>query len=176
LPTGRRQPPRLQTHKKTNTAYRPLLLYPNEHNIRIPAFHQHGQHAGDHFLYPTLELPAGTPAGDYHILFVADFNQAEAETNETDNIQSVATKVISPFQVDLTFQSTAIGAGTASPGQNLVVQALMANYGNTAVLPHRGTIGFYLSANNILGAGDVLLATDTVATTFAAGSTEAHNR
>ena len=44
-----------------------------------------------------LVIPTGTAAGSYYVLFVADPANAVAETNETNNVASVALTVNGPF-------------------------------------------------------------------------------
>ncbi|UOQ72479.1 CARDB domain-containing protein [Hymenobacter cellulosilyticus] len=46
--------------------------------------------------YPSLTIPTGTTAGNYYVLFVADYLNTVTETNENNNVASAALTVVAP--------------------------------------------------------------------------------
>jgi subtilase family serine protease len=107
-------------------------------------------------VYPVI--PAGTAAGNYYVLFVADPASAVAETSETNNVRSLALTV-QASTVDLTIQSTYLTPTTTAPGGTTSASCYIYNQGNALASP--ATVGYYLSTNTTLDASDVLLANTT---------------
>jgi subtilase family serine protease len=118
--------------------------------------------------YPnaTITIPATATPGSYYILFVADYQNQVTETNETNNVRSVAFTVVTP-SVDLIIQSPYLSATTSTAGSTISANHYLANQGNTAATSSNA--GYYLSTNTTLDASDVLL-TSTTGGALAAGT------
>ena len=110
-----------------------------------------GQSSGH---YTTLTVPAGTTAGGYYVLFVADYRNQVAESNETNNVMAVGLTVTPP-SIDLTIQQPSISPTNPAPGTALSMSCYINNQGN-AVSPS-SSVGFYLSNDATLDAADQLL-------------------
>ena len=110
-----------------------------------------GQSSGH---YTTLTVPLGTTAGSYYVLFVADPNNAVAESNETNNVTAVSFTVTPP-SFDLTIQQPSISPTNPAPGTPLNMGCYINNQGNSAA--PSSSVGFYLSTDAILDANDQLL-------------------
>ena len=107
--------------------------------------------------YGTTTVPSGLVPGTYYILFVADYQNQESESNEANNVKAVSFTV-SPPGVDLVLQQEQLYPGSTVAGNSLQVSAAILNQGNT--LANSSTVGFYLSANQVFDASDVLLTTN----------------
>ncbi|MFC6222905.1 CARDB domain-containing protein [Hymenobacter artigasi] len=108
--------------------------------------------------YGTAAIPTGLTPGTYYILFVADYQGQVAETNENNNVASVAITVAPPG-VDLIVQQPSLYYSSTVPGGTVQASASVFNQGN--VTATSSTLGFYLSTNTTLDASDVLLSTVT---------------
>ncbi|MBH8568409.1 T9SS type A sorting domain-containing protein [Microvirga sp. STS02] len=108
--------------------------------------------------YGTAAIPTGLTPGTYYILFVADYQGQVAETNETNNVASVAITVAPPG-VDLIVQQPSLYYTSTVAGGTVQASASIYNQGN--VTATSSTMGFYLSTNTTLDASDVLLSTVT---------------
>ena len=108
--------------------------------------------------YGTAAVPAGTAPGTYYILFVADYQNQVAETNETNNVSAVSITVAPPG-VDLVMQQEQLYPSSTVAGNSLSLSAYIYNQGTTTA--SSSTAGFYLSTNTIFDAADVLLSTST---------------
>ncbi len=106
--------------------------------------------------YATLTVPAGTASGSYYVLFVADYLNQLAETNENNNISTATLQVVPPG-IDLTITQAYLSASSTAPGNVLNASSYIQNLGNT--ISPSSTIGYYLSTNNVFDASDVLLYT-----------------
>ena len=65
--------------------------------------------------YATLTVPTGTAAGNYYVLFVADYLNQVAESNENNNVATV-TITVTPPSVDLTIQQASVTPQNTAPG------------------------------------------------------------
>ena len=103
-----------------------------------------------------LVIPAGTAAGRYYVIGVADWNGAAAEGNETNN-----TRVSSSIRVGPDLVVTTFSAPTSAPAGAVVLatQTTRNDGGETAAAT---VTSFYLSSNFTLDGGDLLLATRLV--------------
>ncbi|MCI1189603.1 T9SS type A sorting domain-containing protein [Hymenobacter sp. DH14] len=106
--------------------------------------------------YNNLTIPAGTAAGNYYILFVADPTNTVAESNETNNVSSTPLLLLAPG-VDLIPQQPQLFATNATPGFGIQASCAILNSGTTTA--PSSTLGFYLSSDQTLDASDVLLTT-----------------
>ena len=106
--------------------------------------------------YANLTVPAGTAVGSYYILFVADYLNQVAETNETNNVSTTTLQVVAPG-VDLSISQAYLAQYSTAPGNNLGTSCYIQNTGNTTA--SSSTVGYYLSTNQVFDASDVLLLT-----------------
>ena len=104
----------------------------------------------------TAGLPPGVAPGTYFILFVADYQNQVAETNENNNVSAVSFTV-SPPGVDLVIIQEQLFPSATVAGNFVQLNCAVANQGN--IQANSSTAGFYLSVNQIFDASDVLLAT-----------------
>ncbi|QIX61065.1 T9SS type A sorting domain-containing protein [Hymenobacter sp. BT18] len=115
----------------------------------------------------SFSIPAATTAGSYYVLFVADAQGTIMESNETDNVLSVALTV-KATQADLTLASATLGSSTVVTGNTVTTSVSIKNQGSASAAS--STIGYYLSANTTWDGNDVLLKTVTGASLAAAAS------
>ncbi|GGK57354.1 hypothetical protein GCM10011405_01820 [Rufibacter glacialis] len=102
----------------------------------------------------TLTIPSNTSTGSYYLLFVADYLKNVSESNEDNNVSSVAFSVVPPM-VDFTISSLYLYASSLTAGSSLTVEGYIYNQGNTA--SNSSTVGYYLSTNSTLDAADVFI-------------------
>jgi subtilase family serine protease len=117
----------------------------------------------------TLTIPAETAPGQYYLLAIADPAGSITESDETNNVYAFAFAVAAPAP-DLTLQSPALSAVTVARGAALTATATLANVGTGPALA--GKLQYYLSANDSLESGDVLLG-ESEAAALAAGDSSA---
>ncbi|UOQ53320.1 CARDB domain-containing protein [Hymenobacter cellulosivorans] len=116
--------------------------------------------------YPSLTIPAGTAAGTYYVLFVADYQNQVTETNENNNVASAQLTVVTPG-IDLAIlqaylnQTSSVAGGTVS-GSHYII-----NQGTTAAAS--SNVGYYLSTDATLSTSDVLLSNSASGTLYAGG-------
>lgn len=108
--------------------------------------------------YANPVIPAGTAAGNYYILFVADPLNAVTESIETNNVRSLPLTLLAPT-LDLQVQSVYLTPTSVAPGSITSASCYLYNQGNALASP--ATIGYYLSTNQTLDANDVLLGNTT---------------
>ncbi|MCC3157714.1 T9SS type A sorting domain-containing protein [Hymenobacter sp. 15J16-1T3B] len=109
--------------------------------------------------YGYTNIPATTPTGSYYVLFVADYQDLVTETNETNNVASVAITV-SPPGVDLAIQQAQLGSSSTLAGSSIYASAYLYNLGNMNATASR--VGYYLSTNTTFDASDVLLSSTSM--------------
>ena len=98
----------------------------------------------------TLVIPAGTPTGSYYVFAKADSASALIETQEINNTY-VRLLRIGP---DLIVSSVTVPASVRAGG-SMTVSDVTRNQGGAAA--GASTTVYYLSADSVLGGGDVLL-------------------
>ncbi|MBG8555034.1 CARDB domain-containing protein [Hymenobacter guriensis] len=105
----------------------------------------------------TLTIPVGTVVGSYFILFVADPATAVEESDEANNLASVALEVTEPLLPDLAFvaSGTTLSAASATAGSSVLVTSAITNAGNgpATSIP----FAVYLSTDQSLDAADILV-------------------
>ncbi|GAB3581932.1 CARDB domain-containing protein [Hymenobacter daeguensis] len=104
--------------------------------------------------YATLTVPTGTTAGNYYVLFVADYQSQVPESNEANNVSAVSLTVTLP-SIDLTIQQAAVTPQNTAPGMPLNMSCYIANQGNA--IANSSSVGFYFSTDATLDATDQLL-------------------
>ena len=97
-------------------------------------------------------------AGSYYPLFVADYQNQVAESDEANNVTAV-NFTVTPPSIDLTIQQPSITPSNPAPGTALNMSCYINNQGNL-VFPS-SSVGFYLSTDQTLVASYVLMTTVT---------------
>ena len=113
-----------------------------------------------------LLVPVGTAAGSYYVLFVADPTNVVTETNETNNVSSVALTVIAPT-VDLSVTYPYLSLTTVAAGASTSASCYLNNLGNAVASP--ANVGFYLSTDNVFSANDVLVGSQANTSLYGGG-------
>ena len=104
----------------------------------------------------TAAIPSSLAPGTYYILFVADYQNQVAESNENNNVTAVSFTVTPPG-VDLVIQQAQLYPTSTVAGNSVQTSCLIVNQGNVTAIS--STVGFYLSTNPVFDASDVLLNT-----------------
>ena len=117
----------------------------------------------------TFALPGTLAAGNYYIGAIADYNNAIAESNETNNPSvGVAISVTAPSQPDLdVYYTPTLSVSSVAKGGSVTIYYDVNNLGTGAA--GSSTSGIYLSSDSTITTSDTLLTTDAVAS-IAAGS------
>jgi subtilase family serine protease len=115
----------------------------------------------------TVHLPMSTAPGAYYVLAKADYDAAVAESVETNNVKPSGVIRIGP---DLIVSGLVAPASVAA-GTAFTVTDTTTNQGGGAA--DSSTTRFYLSANTLLDAADLVLGNRAVAVLAAAGSSSA---
>src|SRR5262249_19820920 len=99
---------------------------------------------GTYTINKSITLPAGTAAGDYYLLFAADDGNAQAETDETNNVRAAAIHAAPPVTwVDWT-SGTAGASGSASGVLNLGTSSVAVSYsGEIAFIQTNGGTNYW---------------------------------
>jgi subtilase family serine protease len=103
----------------------------------------------------TLTIPAGTGAGLRYVVARADADLAIPEADENNNVTARAITL----GADLTFQDLTVPA-VAAAGDTITVSDTVKNVGGGTADP--STTRYYLSADGVLGGGDVALGSRAV--------------
>jgi subtilase family serine protease len=112
----------------------------------------------------TVVLPSGLAAGQYFLLAEADGDNAVVESSETNNVK------YTPVRIGPDLVPTALTAPTsAGAGSTIAVTDTLANQGGGDAAA--STTRFYLSANSLLDASDVVLNGARAVPGLAAGAT-----
>ncbi|HET6370878.1 MAG TPA: CARDB domain-containing protein, partial [Nitrospiria bacterium] len=111
----------------------------------------------------SLPIPPALAVGTYYVVSVADSGNAVTETNETDNTRATSgTYAIGPDLVVFSLVATPSGG-------NVSASDTERNQGNQAAGPFE--VSFYLSSDNTLDGGDLLIGSRTVAAGLAVNAT-----
>ncbi|MBO2012402.1 CARDB domain-containing protein [Hymenobacter negativus] len=104
--------------------------------------------------YANLTVPVGTAAGNYYVLFVADYQNQVSESNENNNVATV-NLTVTPPSIDLTIQQATVTPQNIAPGTPLSMSCYIDNQGNA--MANSSSVGFYFSTDATLDAADQLL-------------------
>ena len=104
----------------------------------------------------TIEIPKGTEIGSYYILLMTDFRNYISESNESNNVASVALEIVMP-QIDLSVEKYYYNNTIdVNPGSYLSIENYLYNKGKDYV--NSTVTGYYLSSDTIFdNPGDVYL-------------------
>lgn len=102
----------------------------------------------------SINIPASTAIGTYYVLFVVDYQNLVTEANETNNTTSTTLNIVAPG-VDLFLSQPSTSPTSAGAGVPFNAFVTISNLGNSAT--QSSNVGYYLSADNVLSASDVLL-------------------
>ncbi|MFT4648379.1 MAG: subtilase family serine protease [Glaciecola sp.] len=105
----------------------------------------------------TYNVPASLATGTYFLALVVDDQNDVSESSETDNVLWATSPLIvnSASLPDLEWLTVSFSPASANPGDSLTLNDSIRNTGSMAATVFR--TGVYLSTDNILDAGDVLL-------------------
>jgi hypothetical protein len=95
-------------------------------------------------------------SGNYFLLFVADVNNSEPETNENNNVAFKAITLISPVR-DLEVKQPFVSAPLAKPGDSLGISSFIYNLGNIGA--YNINVNYYLSEDKNYSDNDIYLGT-----------------
>lgn len=101
-----------------------------------------------------LTIPLGTSAGNYYVLYFADYLGGVSESNEPNNVNASMLTVLAPDR-DLTMVVASASPSTIAYGLTTSFSFSELNQGNQTESP---SIGFYLSADSIFDLSDTYLA------------------
>lgn len=111
-----------------------------------------------------LRIPAGTVDGNYHLLFVADFDDVVAEQDEDNNVFALPITVgtvVLETGPDLTVHNASAALDRVYAGEVVAVDAEVANIGSAAAAASQ--LKYYLSLDPFVGPDDKYLNYDAVA-------------
>jgi subtilase family serine protease len=101
----------------------------------------------------SLQIPAATPAGTYHVCALADWNGLVAESDETNNTICSAATVTVPL-ADLLVSALSTPATSVTAGGTMPVSLSVTNQGG--VRAGTSIVAFHLSTNPVYGDEDDL--------------------
>ena len=106
----------------------------------------------------TLTIPGNTAApAAYRVIAIVDALERQVELEETNNaLASRGTVAVSVFRPDLALARVST-PGTAGAGKNLTITHTTRNVRRPAPTTGPFTLRFYLSADDTLDTGDILL-------------------
>jgi subtilase family serine protease len=107
------------------------------------------------YVYGTVAIPQTATPGTYYVLCVADHRDQVIEADKQNNIYAVPVQV-SPPSVDVSF-SKRRNVATTKPGAGGSITATCYLQNEGSARADSATVGYYLSADQLLSADDVLL-------------------
>jgi CARDB len=118
----------------------------------------------------SLVIPGGVEPGTWQVLAVVDETNTILERNESNNFRVSAPMTVALFRPDLTISALRVPASAAA-GRPLAITHTVRNGGAAAAGPF--ALRFYLSSDETLDGGDVLLGTRALAGLGAGASSPA---
>jgi subtilisin family serine protease/subtilase family serine protease len=112
--------------------------------------------AATHALSTTLHIPLSTAAGSYYVLAKADWESTVQESAETNNVKASAVIKIGP---DLIVSALTV---PANAGAGTTIDASETTKNQGAGGADASTTSFYLSANSLFDASDVIIGSRSV--------------
>jgi len=113
-------------------------------------------------LSKVVTIPVGTAPGTYYVLFYADADAQNTETNESNNVGSAQLTVTSSAgSPDLIVQNQVTTPTTVNAGATTSASCTVKNQGTTVAAT--SSLKYYLSADNVYNVTDTYLATSAVA-------------
>lgn len=112
--------------------------------------------AASQLLQSAIVVPTGTPPGRYYLLYWADYQNSQSESEETNNV-NFDTLVIFVPQPDLIVVQAMATPDTIQEGTSTNVTASLRNVGTEVASAYE--VGYYLSIDSLYDASDVLLGT-----------------
>ncbi|RZL12899.1 MAG: hypothetical protein EOO62_09790 [Hymenobacter sp.] len=106
-------------------------------------------------VYGSASIPPTAAPGTYYLLCVVDHLDEVIEDDEQNNTLALKL-VIPPLTIDVGFDDNhTLATNQPAPGGNVTVECTLRNKGSIPL--DSATVGFYLSADRLLSADDVLL-------------------
>ncbi|MFZ9846572.1 MAG: CARDB domain-containing protein [Flavobacteriales bacterium] len=106
-----------------------------------------------YYSYSSVTIPSGTAAGNYYIIFFADYNNHESESNENNNYNYSAITVTAP-SIDLVISSI-YGPATATAGSTASISCNILNLESSS--SSYSYVDYYLSTNTTFDLSDQFL-------------------
>ncbi len=107
----------------------------------------------------TFTLPDGIVEGDYYLGVILDYNDLNAESDETNNTRSQPTQVITSAQ-DAAISSLTSDRSLLFKGTTVQLTAALSNNGTNAMTGLG--VNYYLSTDNIITADDYLVGSNSI--------------
>lgn len=101
-----------------------------------------------------LTIPLSTTAGNYYIIFFADYSNSVSETVETNNKKFLPIQIVAPV-IDLSIVNYYLSSSVVAKGANVIAYSYIFNQGNTS--SSSSNVGYYLSTDSLWDASDVYL-------------------
>ncbi|HEX8515310.1 MAG TPA: CARDB domain-containing protein [Bacteroidia bacterium] len=102
----------------------------------------------------SITIPATTVPGSYYLLYIADYDHAIDETNESNNIKYFPLNIV-PKNVDLLISAEQVIPATIAAGNNCIVSFSLANLGTTDVATDATEVFFYISKDTVYDQSDI---------------------
>ncbi|MFK7797840.1 MAG: CARDB domain-containing protein [Aureispira sp.] len=104
-----------------------------------------------------VPIPGTTPSGNYYLLFYADHQELELESDEANNVLSQAITIIGnpDFQPDIVVEYPSVGTNSLVVGNSTTVDCSIRNQGGITANP--ASTGYYLSTDTLLDNNDILV-------------------
>jgi subtilase family serine protease len=112
-----------------------------------------------------ITIPAGTAAGQYYVLFVADHLNQLADSDRRNNIRSTSFTVVDPALLPTRPDLVVAANPYLSPGQGKAGSTILTEsyFYNLSTTPTgRFEVGYYLSTDSLFSTNDLLLASTTI--------------
>lgn len=119
----------------------------------------------------TVNIPSTLVPGTYYIGAIADYSNAQPETDETNNALTGATKSVIA-NVDLVMTVVSTTSTSAKVGTSITVSNTEKNQGTQATTISNNVVGIYLSTDATITTADTLIGSRTVSS-LTAGATSA---
>ncbi|OFY86520.1 MAG: hypothetical protein A3F72_06410 [Bacteroidetes bacterium RIFCSPLOWO2_12_FULL_35_15] len=101
-----------------------------------------------------LVIPSSTTAGNYYIIFFADYSNSVSETVETNNKKFLPIQIVAPI-IDLSIVNYYLSSAIVAKGATVTAYCYIFNQGNTS--SSLSNVGYYLSIDSLWDASDVYL-------------------
>lgn len=105
-----------------------------------------------------VTVPSSTAPGAYYILYYADYSGMVAETNETNNVSSLAVNIVAGT-IDLIITGPTVNNSSVGAGGSLTASCYIVNQGNTSA--SSSNVGYYLSTDTLWTTADTYLGAST---------------
>lgn len=106
-----------------------------------------------------IQIPGNLDTGQYRLFLVSDYQEIITERSEENNVSFIDFNILPPF-VDLVVENFTTDKNNVAHGEEVYISCIIRNLGN--FIANSSNVGYFLSADSIPDAGDVLLGEDYV--------------